>query len=154
MSRYQPLADFLAGQKSDRWEATFDQIEAELGFSLPNSARRYPAWWANQSGGGHSQTAGWRSVGWRTAALDLAARRVRFERDEKGAMRSRAEERAADPNEKLFARALELTGIHDRDRLVGEALHALIGREAALRLSRLGGSAPDYKAPPRERLMP
>jgi len=146
MSRYQPLADFLAGQKSDQWEASFDQIEAELGFALPNSARRYPAWWANQSGGGHSQTTGWRSVGWRTAALDLAARRVRFERD--------AGDGAVDPNERLFARARELTGIQDRDRLIAEALQALIGREAGLRLARLGGSAPEYQAPPRERAMP
>lgn len=143
MSRYRPLADFLAAQKVNQWDATFEEIEAQLGFPLPNSAYRYPAWWANQSGNGHSQTAGWRSVGWRTSALDLAAKRVRFERETDVAV--------ADANAKLFARARDLTGIGDKEQLIGKALQALIAREAALQLARLGGAAPDYEAPPRER---
>jgi hypothetical protein len=151
MSRYRPLADFLATQKSGRWDATFDEIEKQLGFPLPNSAYRYPAWWANQSGNGHSQTAGWRSAGWRTAALDLAGRRVRFERDAGATPREAESSIGSDPNGHLFARAQELTGITDADRLIAEALQALIMREAALRLARLGGAAPNYKAPPRER---
>lgn len=146
MSRYQPLAEFLAAKKSDSWEASFAEVEAQLGFPLPQSAHRYPAWWANQSGGGHSQTAGWRAVGWRTANLDLQGKRVRFER-----------EPVASPGEasvfsaSLFEKAQKLTGIQDRDALLGEALKALIAREAAARLVRLGGSMPDYRAPDRER---
>ena len=144
MSRYQPLAEFLAAKKSDRWEASFEDIERELGFPLPQSAYRYPAWWANQRGGGHSQTAGWRSVGWRTAALDLSRKRVRFER-ESGAARADAGASG------LFGRARSLTGIEDRQALIDEALKALIAREAGARLARLGATMPDYRAPPRER---
>ncbi|MEI9851154.1 MAG: hypothetical protein WDN24_10300 [Sphingomonas sp.] len=146
MSRYQPLADFLAAQKSDRWDASFAEIEARLGFPLPKSAHSYPAWWANQSGGGHSQTTGWRSVGWRTAALDLAAKRVRFERE--GPLPPAQPDNG---NAALIARAGDVTGIQDRDRIVEEALKALIAREAGARLARLGGSMPDYRAPSRER---
>ena len=141
MSRYQPLADFLATQKTDQWEATFAEIEAQLGFSLPDSAYRHPAWWANQSGAGHSQTAGWKRAGWRTAGLDLEHRRVRFERDE-------AHEH---PSRPLFQRARELTGIRDRDKLIEAALSALIAREAGKRLAALGGTMHDFAAAPRER---
>jgi len=150
MSRYQPLADFLAGKKAIEWEASFAEIEERLGFPLPPSAYAYPAWWANQTGPGHSQTKGWRSVGWKTADLDLKRRRVRFEREIRV-----AHERAttpADEQEMLARRAEELTGIVDRDRLISEALRALVEREAARRLARLGGTMPDLKVPPRRRL--
>lgn len=147
MSTYQPLANFLASRKGDRWDASFAEVEAALGRSLPGSAYRYPAWWANQTGAGHSQTRGWRSVGWRTAALDLEAKRVRFERERKGAMTSAA----AGSTEALVQRAADLTGINDRSALVEEAMRALIAREAARNLAGLGGSMPDYRAPERER---
>ena len=149
MSRYQPLADFLAGQKAIEWEASFAEIEERLGFELPPSAYTYPAWWANQTGPGHSQTKGWRSVGWKTADLDLKRRRVRFEREIR-AMHERATT-SADEREILARRAEELTGIADRDQLICEALRSLVEREAARRLARLGGTMPDLKVPPRRR---
>lgn len=151
MSRYQPLADFLAAKKTDEWNATFSDIEARLGFPLPKSAYTYPAWWANQVGSGHSQTRGWRSVGWRTAALDLERRRVRFERDKQATVASLpggGDDRSTD---ELLARARDLTGISDRDALIQEALRLLVAREAGMRLARLGGTMPDLMAPPRER---
>jgi Arc/MetJ family transcription regulator len=52
----------------------------------------------------------------------------------------------------LLARAQELTGERKISALVGEALKALIEREAARRLILLGGSDPDAEAPPRQRL--
>ena len=52
----------------------------------------------------------------------------------------------------LLARAQELTGERKISALVGEALKALIEREAARRLILLGGSDPDAEAPPRRRL--
>jgi hypothetical protein len=149
MSRYQPLADFLAGKKTLEWEASFAEIEAQLGFPLPKSAYTYPAWWANQSGAGHSQTRGWRSVGWKTCELDLKRRRVRFEREMRIVRESATA--AADEREALMRKAGELTGIDDHDRLVSEALRALVEREAARRLARLGGTMPDLEAPPRRR---
>jgi hypothetical protein len=150
MSRYEPLAQFLAAKKADVWEASFEEIEARLGARLPESAYKYPAWWANQSGPGHSQTRGWQSVGWRTCDLDLERRRVKFERDRTRAAASIREEDARGV-EALFARANELTGISDRNALIREALRALIAREAGLRIARLGGSMPTFKAPARER---
>jgi hypothetical protein len=148
MSRYEPLAQFLAAMKTGTWEATFDEIERQLGGPLPRSAYKYPAWWANQSGPGHSQTRGWRSVGWRTCGLDLAGRRVRFER-EKARPSSAVQETQSGYD--LFERARELTGIDDRDTLISEGLRLLIAREAGRRLARLGGTMPNLKAPPRRR---
>ncbi len=150
MSRYQPLADFLASQKSNEWTATFADIEKRLGFRLPESAYKYPAWWANQSNGGHSQTRGWRSVGWRTTALDLTSKCVRFVREREGVTLS-SEQGAAGDLESMLRQAREWTGIEDRDLLIREGLKALLAREAATRLARLGGTMPDFKAPPRRR---
>jgi hypothetical protein len=78
MSKYQKLTSYLASLRSARWTAHFGEIEAVLGFPLPNSARSYPAWWSNQAGDGHSQNAAWQSIGWRTGELDLAGQRVTF----------------------------------------------------------------------------
>jgi Arc/MetJ family transcription regulator len=52
----------------------------------------------------------------------------------------------------LLARAEQLTDMHERSALIREALRALIEREAARRLARLGGRLPNAKAPPRRRL--
>jgi hypothetical protein len=147
MSRYQPLADFLSAQKGREWEATFADIEKRLGFALPRSAYKYPAWWANQNGEGHSQTKGWRSVGWRTARLDLERRRVTFERERSGPRAGHG----SDELEDLVRKAREMTGIDDRELLFCEAFRSLIAREAGRRLMELGGTMPDLKVPPRRR---
>jgi hypothetical protein len=78
MSRYQALALHLSSLSATRWRATFSQIEKIIGGQLPQSALNYPAWWANQKNGGHSQTMGWLSAGWETAELDLANQKVTF----------------------------------------------------------------------------
>ncbi len=54
-------------------------------------------------------------------------------------------------DENLLAKAAKLAGPLDRSLLVHEGLKALIQRESAKRLSRLGGSQPGLKAPPRRR---
>lgn len=149
MSRYQPLADFLAGKKAITWEASFDEIEAQLGFPLPESAYKYPAWWANQTGTGHSQTKGWRSVGWKTCDIDLERKRVRFEREIRVVDSPFPTEE--DGEESLLRKAADLTGIGDRKLLLREALRALIAREAGARLMRLGGTMPNLEVPPRKR---
>ncbi len=51
----------------------------------------------------------------------------------------------------LLAEAEALTGVGEKTALVREALRALIERESARRLARLGGSDPKAKAPPRRR---
>ena len=51
----------------------------------------------------------------------------------------------------LVAKARSLTGLTEKSGLVREALRALIERESARRLARLGGSEPGLEAPPRRR---
>lgn len=154
-SSYQPLADYLAGRKADSWNATFDEIEARLGRPLPDSAYKYQAWWANQSGKGHSQTHGWKSVGWRTARLDLERRRVTFERQQRSAPRGPAGERepAAPPRaiEELLQQAMAVSGMTNPDAVMDRALRNFITQEAIRGLIEAGGSMPDFAAPPRER---
>jgi Arc/MetJ family transcription regulator len=51
----------------------------------------------------------------------------------------------------LLAEAQRLTGMTEKTALVREALRALIERESARRLARLGGSEPNLGAVPRRR---
>ena len=54
-------------------------------------------------------------------------------------------------DDELVAKAQVLTGLTEKSSLVREALKALIERESARRLARLGGSEPALKTPPRRR---
>lgn len=54
----------------------------------------------------------------------------------------------------LLAQAQRLTGISERTALVREALSALIQRESAQRLARLGGTEPQLNNPPRRQSEP
>ncbi len=51
----------------------------------------------------------------------------------------------------LLAEAASLTGVREKSALVREALKALIEREGARRLARLGGTQPDLEVPARRR---
>jgi len=51
----------------------------------------------------------------------------------------------------LLAKAAKLAGPLDRSAVVHEGLKALIERESARRLARLGGSQPGLKVAPRRR---
>lgn len=54
-------------------------------------------------------------------------------------------------DEQLLEEAQRLTGVSERAALVREGLRALIERESARRLARLGASEPGLKKPPRRR---
>ena len=54
----------------------------------------------------------------------------------------------------LLAEAQRLTGMKEKTALVREALTALIERESARRLARLGGTEPELTRVPRRRSMP
>ncbi|HZE93007.1 MAG TPA: type II toxin-antitoxin system VapB family antitoxin [Rhizobacter sp.] len=54
-------------------------------------------------------------------------------------------------DDELLAKVAKLTGPLDRSAMVREGLKALIERESAKRLARLGGSQPGLKAAPRRR---
>jgi Arc/MetJ family transcription regulator len=51
----------------------------------------------------------------------------------------------------LLAEASRLTGVTERTALLHAGLRALIERESARRLARLGGSQPDLEPAPRRR---
>ena len=51
----------------------------------------------------------------------------------------------------LIAKAQAFTGLTEKSAIVREALRALIERESARRLARLGASAPDIEDAPRRR---
>ena len=54
-------------------------------------------------------------------------------------------------DDELLAEALRITGTTERTAVIHEGLRALIERESARRLARLGGSEPDLRTPPRRR---
>jgi len=54
-------------------------------------------------------------------------------------------------DDELLKKAQEYTGITEKSALANAGLTALIQREAARRLARMGGTAPGLKASPRRR---
>lgn len=54
-------------------------------------------------------------------------------------------------DDEAVAKAQELTGLKEKSALIREALKALIERESARRLARLGGSEPELETPKRRR---
>ena len=57
-------------------------------------------------------------------------------------------------DDELVVKAQAFAGLKEKSSLVREALKALIERESARRLARLGGTEPGLKAPPRRRPPP
>lgn len=57
-------------------------------------------------------------------------------------------------DEALLEEAQRITGLTERTMLIREGLKALIERESARRLARLGGSEPQVKPIPRRRSQP
>jgi Arc/MetJ family transcription regulator len=54
-------------------------------------------------------------------------------------------------DDELLAEAQRLTGVKEKTSLVREGLNALIERESARRLARLGGTEPALRSIPRRR---
>ena len=54
-------------------------------------------------------------------------------------------------DDELFAKAKQFAGVTDESAVVREALKAMVERESARRLARMGGTQPDAKVPPRRR---
>lgn len=54
-------------------------------------------------------------------------------------------------DDELLDQAQSMTGLKEKSALVREALKALIERESARRLARLGGTEPGLEAAPRRR---
>jgi Arc/MetJ family transcription regulator len=54
-------------------------------------------------------------------------------------------------DDELLEKAQRYTGIKEKSAMVNEALKLLVAREAGRRLAALGGTEPDFVAPPRRR---
>jgi len=76
MSKYDSLSRYLANQSS-KLTLSFDAIEKILGFALPGSARRHPAWWSNGADS-HVQANAWLSAGFETAEVDISREKLSF----------------------------------------------------------------------------
>lgn len=78
MSRYEPLRNRLLSLTVSSVRMKFSDIEEIIGRDLPASARKYPAWWANNDQGGKRHSKGWLHVGWRAEDLALEMEEVTF----------------------------------------------------------------------------
>jgi hypothetical protein len=76
---YDPLYNWLSSRSANNVFVTFDQIEAILGFRLPDTARKRAKWWANEVGDiRHVQCRAWMDAGIQTRNLNLAKESVEF----------------------------------------------------------------------------
>lgn len=81
MKKYSALSRYLSEVPADTAELTFAQIEEIIGASLPSSASRHHAWWANEKSGTHSWSHLWRAAGWLREKVDFERRTVTFRRN-------------------------------------------------------------------------
>jgi len=76
---YLPLYTYLEHRYASVVCLTFEQMEALLGFALPEAARLEPNWWTGVAANGAPDGPAWTAAR-RTATPNLLARNVRFER--------------------------------------------------------------------------
>jgi hypothetical protein len=79
-SKYDPLRSYLGGLRDRELPMAFRDVERVLGFSLPPSARRHPAWWSNNRGTNVAVRA-WRDAGWHTSRVNITGETLVFVRD-------------------------------------------------------------------------
>ena len=78
MGKYDPLFEFLCRRPTVALDLNFEDLEVLVG-PLPASARRYPAWWANEAEGGrHVQARAWLNAGREVERVDVSRGSVRF----------------------------------------------------------------------------
>ncbi|MES1159031.1 MAG: hypothetical protein ABUL42_03970 [Terricaulis silvestris] len=77
--KYDALNAYFAAQKSPRLSLSFDDVEKAARITLPASAFRYEAWWANDRTS-HVQAQAWLDAGYRTESVDLQKKTVSFVR--------------------------------------------------------------------------
>lgn len=75
-AKYRPLAEYLVKSDSTRVELSYAEIEAILGFRLPDTARNFKqSFWANTKT--HSYASSWLEVGYKTR-VDVNSDKVTF----------------------------------------------------------------------------
>lgn len=74
--KYRKLADYLRASNEARVTLSYSQLEEILGFTLPDTARRFKAsFWANTKT--HSYASSWMAVGYKTQ-IDPHSDKVAF----------------------------------------------------------------------------
>ncbi len=146
MTRYETLGHYLRGCGARPLELSFRRIEEILGRSLPASARRHQAWWANTRT--HSHAEAWMAVGWKTGRVDLAGETVGFERGraDEPAPAFRGSSGAGEDDDLRLARAqlspaarrLIKDFADERGGTLAEAVAAVVNAVAAERRRQLG----------------
>lgn len=79
-TKYEPFIQFLNKRKSSRIHITFAEIEKQLGFSLPASARSFRSWWSNNPGNS-VMTKAWTDAGYKSTEVDVAGEKLVFVRE-------------------------------------------------------------------------
>ncbi len=116
MSKYANLANHLQGQKSERLRLTFADIELLIGDSLPESARKYDAWWANsRTADSHTWAHLWLRAGWEKTAVSFSEGWVEFRRVEFFDFDSPLALEGYEKDQKILARARKAEERRRRD---------------------------------------
>jgi len=79
MSKYDALGHYLRRRNLDKISMTFAEVEKVIGAKLPRSAFVHRPWWSN-SATNSVLTKVWLDAGYRSARVDMAGRRLTFER--------------------------------------------------------------------------
>lgn len=81
MAKYTNFSQlFVNKQNEEQVQYTIQEIQEKLGFTLPDSAKKYHAWWANETS--HVQAIGWLTCGWKVHSVDMKNQTVLFQRNE------------------------------------------------------------------------
>ena len=83
MSKYAPLKTHLRASGRASVSLSFDKIERIVGVKLPPSAFKYRAWWSNNPTNSVI-THAWLEAGYKTANVDMAGRKLVFQKYAKG----------------------------------------------------------------------
>ena len=76
MNKYQNLSRYLRDSEKTSVILRFSKIESIIGSKLPDSARKYHQWWANNKD--HSQAMSWLEIGWNVDKVNFNEKEVTF----------------------------------------------------------------------------
>lgn len=79
MTRYAALTSHLIHAAGERIPMTFEEIEAVVGHTLPQSALKHRAWWSNNPSNSVI-TQAWLDAGFRSEQVDMEGRHLVFRR--------------------------------------------------------------------------
>lgn len=83
MGKYEPLGEFLRGQRTQEVPLSFSEIEKITGTKLPPKAQHHRAWWSNNPSN-NVMTKVWLDAGYESTQVDISARKLVFRRIKKG----------------------------------------------------------------------